>query len=501
MVRRHAVSLRRASLGAALVSLMLAGAVAGGVRAQTPGGTPDEAREPTTGASREAARARFARALALFDEGRFPEALIEFRAAHQLHPDHRVLYNVGNVHEALGQPVEAVDAWARYLDEGGDTLDASRRREVETAIARQRERIGQVDVRANVEGARVVVDGVEVGTLPLAAPLRLAIGSYAIGVRAAGHEPSTRRVAVAGESAQRLDFALERSAREVGSLRVRASVPDVRVRVGDRDVGTTPFAETLAVAPGVHVVTATRAGYRPFRAEARVDHGQETEVTLALELDPDAPDEALGTLRLRLPQPPSALRLDGLAIAVDAGLARVPVGRHELVIELPDREPVRERVALDAGETLELAPSLRWTPDARRARLERARTRRRVGAATLIAGALAVGTGAVVVGWNETRRGERDSLEPAFRACSPGSGLECGLQTEQDAQRYVALDDAMRRTRMIGVGALAAGVVAAGVGAIVLARAPSERAVDDAAHRERVSLRIGVGHVAIDGRF
>ncbi|MCU0677781.1 MAG: PEGA domain-containing protein [Myxococcota bacterium] len=447
--------------------------------------------------TRGAARARFERALQLFDEGRHAEALIEFEAAYALFPDHRVLFNVGNVHEALGRPVEAVDAWERYLREGGEGIHVERRLLVEAALARQRARIGSVTVVTNVEGARLEVDGVEVATLPSSTPLRLAIGTYSIGVRAAGHEPSTRRVTVAGESNQRIEVLLERRATEVGSLRVTGSTPDVLVRVDGREVGRTPLRETVAVPPGMRLVEASRPGYLTFRETVSVEVGQQSDVVVRMELDPEALPEHLGRLRLRLPEP-GRVTLDGRELPSFDDVV-VPTGPHELVVEIPGREPARRQIVVEAGASSEPRLDWRWTVEERAARVRSAQRARRGGASGAAVGGGVLLASVATLLWNGAREDELAELRPSYEACLPSSGLACEGTTVREARRYESLDRSIEVVRGTMLGALTVGAVLITIGAVIAARSPGEAEIDAAAGR--VELSLGVGRLEVTGSF
>ena len=63
-----------------------------------------------------------------------------------------------------------------------------------------KKKIGAVEVKGEPAGAAVVVNGNEVGTLPMAAPYTVNVGSADVEVRAPGHEPQTRILAVAPET-------------------------------------------------------------------------------------------------------------------------------------------------------------------------------------------------------------------------------------------------------------------------------------------------------------
>ncbi|MCZ7677259.1 MAG: PEGA domain-containing protein [Sandaracinaceae bacterium] len=167
----------------------------------------------------ERAAEHFDRGIAFFNEGRYDAALAEFSRAYELAPAHQTLYNLARVHAALGHAVESAQAYERYLAEAGAEIGARRRREAEAALAAQRARVGRLVVRADVEGARVAVDGVDVATTPLAEPLPVSAGSHTVEVRAPGRESVRRAIAVAGQE----EVVLEVSLREEVVLAARCA--------------------------------------------------------------------------------------------------------------------------------------------------------------------------------------------------------------------------------------------------------------------------------------
>ena len=61
----------------------------------------------------------FDKGVAAADAGRFVEAADEFRLAYRMSEAFLILYNIGQVEALRGRPVEAVEAFERYLAEGG----------------------------------------------------------------------------------------------------------------------------------------------------------------------------------------------------------------------------------------------------------------------------------------------------------------------------------------------------------------------------------------------
>jgi hypothetical protein len=157
---------------------------------------------------KEEARKHYDRALELADDGQPEGAIVEFRRSYDLTHHFAVLYNIGQVYVSLAKPVEAVDAYERYLADGGKKIPAARRAEVEQEIARQKARIATLEIRGLPEGAVVRLDGKEIGKAPIAAPVRVGVGTHAIAASAEDYDPAETEVTVAGEDRRVVELAL-----------------------------------------------------------------------------------------------------------------------------------------------------------------------------------------------------------------------------------------------------------------------------------------------------
>jgi tetratricopeptide (TPR) repeat protein len=133
--------------------------------------------QPARASEKEEARKHYDRAIELVDDGQLEGAIVEFQRSYDLTHHFAVLYNIGQVFVSLAKPVEAVDAYQRYLADGGKKILAARRAEVEKEIARQRARIATLEIRGLPEGAMVRLDGKEIGKAPIAAPVRVGVGT------------------------------------------------------------------------------------------------------------------------------------------------------------------------------------------------------------------------------------------------------------------------------------------------------------------------------------
>jgi hypothetical protein len=155
------------------------------------------------------AREHFSRALELVDAGMLQEAAVEFRRAYDISPNYAVLYNLGQAFAALGRPVEAVDAFERYLAEGGTRIRQPRRAEVDAELARQRSRIATLTLNVEPRDAAVRIDDQELGSGALSSPIRLAMGSHTLIASREGYRTLEREIDLTTEKNLRIDLELE----------------------------------------------------------------------------------------------------------------------------------------------------------------------------------------------------------------------------------------------------------------------------------------------------
>ncbi|MBX3230464.1 MAG: PEGA domain-containing protein [Labilithrix sp.] len=202
---------QRRSLAVAIVVAKLV------VSAPVLGAEPEPEREEAPQASQEAAaeteaqqeaRSRFKRALELADDGQLDAALVELNRAYELSPSYRLLYNVGVVHQQLKDYTRALEAFERYLSEGGSEVPAERLTDVKSRVERLRDRVAFLDVRASEEGVEVSIDDRPVGRTPLP-PVRVNTGQRKITVTLAGRSPQSRVIELAGGETRRVSFDLE----------------------------------------------------------------------------------------------------------------------------------------------------------------------------------------------------------------------------------------------------------------------------------------------------
>lgn len=103
---------------------------------------------------------------ALYEKGDYAGALEKFNAAYDAYPSPKLLFNIGQADRDLSRPVEALDAFEKFLAAETDaspetTADAHK------SVAELQGKLGQIRIACATTGAEVSVDGKSIGRTPL----------------------------------------------------------------------------------------------------------------------------------------------------------------------------------------------------------------------------------------------------------------------------------------------------------------------------------------------
>ena len=121
----------------------------------------------------EEAKKLFEEGAVFFDQKDFNGAAQAFRESYRLKPAWRILFNLAQSEAAAKRYGLAINAFEKYLAEGGDEIDKIRQKEVVEELDLLRAKVGAVEILAR-EGTVIVIDDVERGTAPLGVSLRVA---------------------------------------------------------------------------------------------------------------------------------------------------------------------------------------------------------------------------------------------------------------------------------------------------------------------------------------
>lgn len=179
------------------------------VDAMIPGCTElqrDEAgKNDTTDESMAEARVRYDRGRQLYADGAFEQALLEFERAYQLAPAYRILYNIAQVAMILNDHPKAICAFEAYLTQGN--VEPERTSQVEAELGKLRGRVAYLTIQANVEGAEITLDDLDLGKSPLEKPVMVNAGRHRVRAKRSGLIGDETSVTLAGQD--RATVALE----------------------------------------------------------------------------------------------------------------------------------------------------------------------------------------------------------------------------------------------------------------------------------------------------
>ena len=135
------------------------------------------------------------RGLDLRRKGQDDAALQEFRRAYELSLAGRALAQIALAEQALGRWLEAETHLAEALTRQESWIGKNRKH-LSQALNEIQGHLGSLELLGESRAGTVKVDGVQVATLPLTAPLRVPAGSIALEVQAPGCLPIIRNVVV-----------------------------------------------------------------------------------------------------------------------------------------------------------------------------------------------------------------------------------------------------------------------------------------------------------------
>jgi hypothetical protein len=422
---------------------------------------------------------RFDRGLALFDEGDNAGALVEFQRAYRLVENTVVLFNIGLVLARMGRAVEAVDALDGVLAHP-DRISADRFALARRIRDEQSLRIAAVDVAANVTGARIEVDGIEVGATPLVMPLRILSGTHVISVQATGFLPERKEIAIAGGDKVEVRFNLVLPQGRFGHLMVNTHLPGANLFVDNRLVGMTPLTASISVSPGTHSIEMLRDGYLPASTSVTLGDGATAEVMLEPDEDPSALPVFAGALALDLSESPAAIILDGRPRGVYRMPLQLAVGLHRIRVERDNFMPLERDVEVLPGQTITLRIVLAPTPDYGTRYSARATRQRNWAIISLVAAgvSLAGGVGLLVYDagqrdhWSKTASSLNSAIQlHSSSTCDPSTQDSSTAEYKQRCvdplnAAYAHVNDANTRD-YVGWSALGLGLAAAATGVVL----------------------------------
>jgi tetratricopeptide (TPR) repeat protein len=169
-----------------------------------------------------AAREMLVEGQAMYEKANYAGALRKFAEAYATFPSPKIWINIGNADMNLGRDVEALEAFDNFLRFAADE-PVEKRDYADKQVAKLKRRLGQLSIDCNLGGADVALDGRNVGSTPLAAPIWTPPGSHRLLVTHPDALPSEQRLEVSAGKPELIQVHLQIQARPDGRPQGSAS--------------------------------------------------------------------------------------------------------------------------------------------------------------------------------------------------------------------------------------------------------------------------------------
>jgi hypothetical protein len=126
------------------------------------------------------------------DGARYEEAYREFRRAYELSPSWKILGNLGIAALRLERDGEAIEAFRKYLTEGGAAVDGAERTQFERDLATLESSVVRVKLTISPAGAQLIDTRMPPTGSPITTRYSAGTGTLDIGIRAGHHKFTVR---------------------------------------------------------------------------------------------------------------------------------------------------------------------------------------------------------------------------------------------------------------------------------------------------------------------
>jgi hypothetical protein len=296
------------------------------------------------------AREQWDSARELHDAGDFKSALVTFTRAYELSNNPRTLFNVGVCWKDLTRYSEAIKTWEKQLT-FRKKLPKEDIQKAETAIRALQQFVSTIEVKADEAGARLLVDGVEVGATPFLEPIRIDVGRRLLRLQKEGFEPAEKTIDVTRGKVASVDFDLQHI-NKTGTVAVTVDGPEsATVYMDGRELGPAPYRGPVPAGP--HTFEARAAGYATVQQSAEVVYGDSLSVTLSL-----AESKEEGKLRVLTEHADAEIRMDGAVVGRGAWEGLLAAGGHQLEVSKAGYSTQRLEITLSPEQERTVEVSL-----------------------------------------------------------------------------------------------------------------------------------------------
>jgi hypothetical protein len=283
--------------------------------------------------------------LRLKKEGLYQEALAAFLEANRVSPRESTQNNLALTYRLLKDMASAYESYDVLLSRYGDKMKPTLKGEAQRALEELGVLTGVLVVGVQEPGAKVAIDGKEIGVTPLTKPVRLNIGSHPVSITKDGFDPLTQPVDVRGHDTLALNGPLVKTVL-TGHLAVdvkQTTPPDptVKIFVDTADAGAPPYQADLE--PGTHTIEARGEKAIAPPKQLQVERTRSYTETLDLHLQ-------AGTVAVNVDVADSEITVDGVVVAHGVYEGSITAGTHTLAVSKAGYAQFKKDVLIHDGE-------------------------------------------------------------------------------------------------------------------------------------------------------
>lgn len=272
----------------------------------------------------------------------FAGALTHYQAANQAAPSARAEMGVADAQYNLGKLGESYETYADVQQTYGPKLGPADKGLVTKRLKEMAPKTGWLSIRVSEPGAEVDVDGVSIGTSPVPALKRVAVGTHAVHVTKAGFQPVDASANVPADDKAVVEATMTPVAQQ-GHVVVHASGTEpLRVIVDGVDVGATPWEGDLP--PGSHTVAGRSSSSTAEAQTVQITAGSNTAVDLVS-------SATAAHLQIRTNDGKGIIYVDGVVKGEGAFEGDVAPGPHTFVVSREGYERFEKSVTLAERQT------------------------------------------------------------------------------------------------------------------------------------------------------
>ena len=224
------------------------------------------------------AKAEYAAAKILYEDGDYAGALTKLDAAYRMSKDPRLLWNMAAAEKNLRHYARVIKLIDRYLASDSRTITDDDRRRARELVNTVQGFVSKVSFDVKPVGATITLDGQELGTAPLSKPAQLDFGKRTVRVTKPGFVPHEHTLDLEGGRDAHVSIRLDSEAHE-GTLRVITG-PRTTIRIDGKVMGAGMWEGVLP--SGSHTVQLEGENKIPESTEVVIEDGASRAVTIHL---------------------------------------------------------------------------------------------------------------------------------------------------------------------------------------------------------------------------